>query len=463
MSYPSYHDADMRSSLLFCLALIGAMALNSPPAESQTSWPQFRGNSGGVAPDDRDLPERWGLDYNIAWVLDLPGRSWSSPIIWEDHVFVLAVTNVDGLDEGVKPVENYRARSLGGAMSNADVETASEPLQWVLYSFDFATGAIRWEAVLHTGIPPGTVHQKNSFAAETPVTDGQKVYVVLGDIGLFAVNFKGTVQWSVPLEWRPRRGWGPAASPVLHDGRLFFLNDNDAQSFIAAYDTDSGTELWRTNRDEPSNWATPYIWQHDIRTELITSGTRGVRSYTVDGNLLWQLTGMSSLVIPTPFARNGFLYINSGYVADSNRPVYAIRPGGSGNISLREGSTSNDYVVWSDPQLGSYNPSSLVYGDYYYTLLDRGILLCRDARTGLEAYPRQRISAGTLFTASPWAYNGKIFALSEDGDTYVIRAGPVFEVIGRNSLNEMALATPAVANGSVILRTASKLYRIGAP
>ncbi len=327
----------------------------------------------------------------------------------------------------------------------------------------FATGAIRWEAVLHTGIPPGTVHQKNSFAAETPVTDGQKVYVVLGDIGLFAVNFKGTVQWSVPLEWRPRRGWGPAASPVLHDGRLFFLNDNDAQSFIAAYDTDSGTELWRTNRDEPSNWATPYIWQHDIRTELITSGTRGVRSYTVDGNLLWQLTGMSSLVIPTPFARNGFLYINSGYVADSNRPVYAIRPGGSGNISLREGSTSNDYVVWSDPQLGSYNPSSLVYGDYYYTLLDRGILLCRDARTGLEVYPRQRISAGTLFTASPWAYNGKIFALSEDGDTYVIRAGPVFEVIGRNSLNEMALATPAVANGSVILRTASKLYRIGAP
>ena len=162
---------------------------------------------------------------------------------------------------------------------------------------------------------------------------------MLGDIGLFAVNFKGTVQWSVPLEWRPRRGWGPAASPVLHDGRLFFLNDNDAQSFIAAYDTDSGTELWRTNRDEPSNWATPYIWQHDIRTELITSGTRGVRSYTVDGNLLWQLTGMSSLVIPTPFARNGFLYINSGYVADSNRPVYAIRPGGSGNISLREGST----------------------------------------------------------------------------------------------------------------------------
>ena len=139
---------------------------------------------------------------------------------------------------------------------------------------------------------------------------------------------------------------------------------------------------------------------------------------------------MSSLVIPTPFAEDGLLYINSGYVADAHRPVYAIRPGASGDITLGEGSTSNDYVVWSDPQLGSYNPSSLVYGDYYYTLLDRGILLCRDARTGREVYPRQRISAGSLFTASPWAYNGKIFALSDDGDTYVIKAGPGFEVLG---------------------------------
>ena len=166
-------------------------------------------------------------------------------------------------------------------------------------------------------------------------------------------------------------------------------------------------------------------------------------------------------MIPTPFAEHGLLYINSGYVADSSRPVYAVRAGASGDITLGEGSTSNDYIVWSHPQLGSYNPSSLVYGDYHYTLLDRGILLCRDARTGREVYPRQRITAGTLFTASPWAYNGKIFALSEEGETFVIKAGPEFEVLGRNALNEMTLATPAVANDSVLLRTASKLYRIG--
>ena len=166
--------------------------------------------------------------------------------------------------------------------------------------------------------------------------------------------------------------------------------------------------------------------------------------------------------IPTPFAAHDLLFINSGYIADSTRPVYAVRAGASGDITLGEGSTSNDYIVWSHPQLGSYNPSSLVYGDYHYTLLDRGIMMCYDARTGQEVYPRQRVTAGTLFTASPWAYNGKIFALSEDGDTYVIKAGSEFEVLGRNSLDEMTLATPAIARGSIFLRTASKLYRISA-
>jgi outer membrane protein assembly factor BamB len=169
---------------------------------------------------------------------------------------------------------------------------------------------------------------------------------------------------------------------------------------------------------------------------------------------------MSSIHIPTPFSRHGLLYINSGYVADSTKPVYAIRPGASGDISLEDGATSNDFVVWSHATLGSYNPSSIVYGDHHYTLLDRGILLAHDAKTGKEVYSHQRITSGTLFTASPWAYNGKLSALSEDGDTFIIQAGREFKVLGRNSLDEMALATPAVANGSLFIRTASKLYRI---
>ena len=443
--------------------LMSVLALSmAAGASAQTNWPQFRGGVAGVVADDPALPERWGPDENIAWSIDIPGRAWSSPIVWGDHVFVLTVTRVTGgTDAQPMPIESYRARSLGGSMTGADVDREAEPLRWVLYDVDFESGEVRWERELHAAVPALTAHQKNTFASETPVTDGERVYVYLADVGLFAVDFEGGEAWSAPLEWLPRRNWGAAGSPVLHDGRLYVVNDNDERSWVAAFDAATGEEIWRTDRDEGTNWSTPFVWENDVRTELVTTGTGGVRSYSLDGELLWELHGMSSLVIPTPFADHGLLFINSGYIADTTRPVYAVRAGASGDISLGQGSTSNDYVVWSHPRLGSYNPSSLVYGDYHYTLLDRGILMCYDARTGQPVYPRRRVTAGTLFTASPWAYNGKIFALSEDGDTFVIRAGEDFEVLRRNSLgDEMTMATPAIARGSLFLRTASKLYRI---
>ena len=432
---------------------------------AQSNWPQFRGLGGGVIADTAAVPESWGPDENIAWRIDIPGRAWSSPIVWEEHVFVLTVmpaSSEDSLLQPVQPTETYRARSLGGSMTGADIVKPTDNLEWVLFDVDFDTGDERWRQTLHTAVPSMPTHSKSTFASETPVTDGDRVYVFLADIGLYAFDFFGNEVWSVDLEWVPRKDWGAASSPILHDGRLYVVNDSEAESYVAAYDAESGQELWRIAREEGTNWSTPFVWENDVRAELITTGTGGVRSYSLDGDLLCELHGMSSLVIPTPFSAHDLLFINSGYIADSNRPVYAIRAGASDDITLGEGSTSNDYIVWSHPQLGSYNPSSLVYGDYHYTLLDRGILMCYDARTGEEVYPRQRVTAGTLFTASPWAYNGKIFALSEDGDTYVIRAGSEFEVLGRNSLDEMTLATPAFARGSIFLRTASKLYRISA-
>jgi outer membrane protein assembly factor BamB len=345
-------------------------------------------------------------------------------------------------------------------MTGGDIVQPGDTLEWVLYDVDFETGETRWSQTLHSSVPSMPTHQKSTFASETPVTDGERVYVYLADIGLFAFDFQGNEEWSVPLDWVPRRDWGAASSPILHDGRIYIVNDSESQSYVAAYEASTGNEIWRTDRDEATNWSTPFVWENDVRTELVTTGRDGVRSYSMEGDVLWELHGMSSLVIPTPFAAHDLLFINSGYIADSHRPVYAVRAGAAGDISLGEGSTSNDYVVWSHPQLGSYNPSSLVYGDYHYTLLDRGILMVYDARTGVEVYPRKRVTAGTLFTASPWAYNGKIFALSEDGDTFVIKAGDEFELIGKNSLNEMTMATPAIARGSIFLRTASKLYRI---
>ena len=450
-----------RILLTFTIVMSGAVVSTL----AQSNWPQFRGLGGGVIADTEAVPESWGPDENIAWKIDIPGRAWSSPIVWEEHVFVLTVmpaSSEDSLLQPVQPTETYRARSLGGSMTGADIVKPTDNLEWVLFDVDFDTGDVRWRQTLHTAVPSMPTHSKSTFASETPVTDGDRVYVFLADIGLYAFDFSGNEVWSVDLEWVPRKDWGAASSPILHEGRLYVVNDSEAESYVAAYDAESGQELWRIAREEGTNWSTPFVWENDVRAELITTGTGGVRSYSLDGDLLWELHGMSSLVIPTPFAAHDLLFINSGYIADSNRPVYAIRAGASDDITLGEGSTSNDYIVWSHPQLGSYNPSSLVYGDYHYTLLDRGILMCYDARTGEEVYPRQRVTAGTLFTASPWAYNGKIFALSEDGDTYVIRAGSEFEVLGRNSLDEMTLATPAFARGSIFLRTASKLYRISA-
>ena len=437
--------------------LVGATVVE---VAGQENWPQFRGEAAGVIADDPSLPDSWGPEENVAWEVEVPGRGWSSPIVWGNHVFALTSTAVTGPEVPIQPVENYRARSLGGSMTAAYITEVDEPIHWVLYDIDFETGMVRWQQTLHTAVPSLPTHQKSTFASETPVTDGERVYVYLADIGLYALDFDGELVWSVAMDWLPRREWGAASSPVLYGDQLFVVNDNDQDSYVAAFDTATGEELWRTERDEGSNWSTPFVWQNDVRTEVVTTGQNGVRSYSLDGELLWSLSGMSSLVIPTPFSDHGLLYINSGYVADANRPVYAIRAGASGDITLTEGTSSNDYIVWSHPQLGSYNPSSIVYGDYHYTLLDRGILLCYDARTGQEVYPRQRITAGTLFTASPWAYNGKIFVLSEDGDTFVIQAGSEFEVLGRNSLDEMTLSTPAVARGSLIIRTATKLYRI---
>jgi hypothetical protein len=433
-------------------------------AFAEDAWPRFRGANAGVARDDPRLPDVWGPATNIIWKIDVPGRSWSSPVVWGDHIFVTTAINTVG-DDPLMAVSAYVARSGGGTMTFRDIAEPAAPHRWVLYDIDFRTGRIRWERELANAVPARSRHLKNSYATETPVTDGERVYAYFGHLGLFALDMEGTLLWSKPMRtYEMLTGFGTAKSPVMDDESVYIVDDNEEHSFIAAYDKVTGDERWRVDRDETSNWTTPYVWRNELRTEIVTAGTGGVRSYGVDGKLLWQLAGMSTFAVPSPFAVDGLLYVASGYTANPLRPTYAIRPGASGNITLKAGETNNAYIVWSHPALGPFHPSPLVYGGCYYTLHDRGFLTCNDPKTGREIYPRQRISVdATGFTASPWAYNGKIFALSEDGDTYVMQAGREFQVLGKNALNEMSLATPAVANGSLIIRTASKLYRIGKP
>jgi len=359
--------------------------LVSTIVSAEQEWPQFRGSKSGVAGDDPALPDTWSATTNVAWKIDMPGRGWSSPVVSGDHVFITAAVNTKGSEESLKPVPSYTPRSFGGPMSGQDIATSTDPHRWVLYDVDFNTGKIRWEQTIRTSVPSEPKHQKNSYASETPVTDGERVYAYFGNLGLFAFDMSGKPVWSKPMDsFKVRNGWWHAASPIIHRDRVYIVNDNDERSFIAAYDKKTGDEIWRTVREEGSNWTTPFVWENGLRTEIVTAGTKKVRSYDLNGKLLWEFSGMASIDIPTPLAAHGLLFITSGYPADPLRPAYAIRPGASGDISLKKGETSNAFIAWSHPTLGPYNPSPIVYGDYYYTLFDRGLFTCHDAKSGKE-------------------------------------------------------------------------------
>jgi outer membrane protein assembly factor BamB len=428
------------------------LSLFTSAAYAQDRWPQFRGTASTGVAEDPQLPDKWSATENVAWKTDIPGLGWSSPIVWGNNVFVTSVISAGDIEPPKKGLY------FGGERYGVP----KEEHRWMVYSVDMKTGKILWEREAHRSTPTSTRHLKNSYASETPVTDGERLYAYFGNLGLFCYDLKGNLLWKQMYEPRKTRfGWGTAASPVVHKDRIYIINDNDEKSFFAAYDKKTGKEIWKVEREIGTNWATPYVWENKRRTEIIVPATKVVRSYDLDGKALWELKGMSTIAIPTPFSKFDLLYIASGYVGDQHRPVYAIRPGASGDISLKEGETSNEYIAWYLRQGGPYNPSPIIYGDNYYTLYDRGFFTAHDAKTGKMVYDKVRIDpAAGAFTSSPWAYNGKIFCLSEDGDTFVIQAGAEYKLVGKNSLDEMCMATPAIAQGSLVIRTASKLFRI---
>ena len=432
-------------------AILAAVALT--PVQAEDNWPQFRGPEArgigwGVA-----VPDTWSATENVEWKTDIPGRGWSSPIVWENKVFVTTAINLDTAEDPKK-----------GLYFGGDRPTPDSVYQWRVICLDLETGDILWENQVHEAKPDTGIHLKNSFASETPVTDGERVYAYFGNIGVFCFDFDGTLVWD--RKFAPhaiRNNWGTAASPALHDGRIYIVDDNDEDSFLLALDAKTGVEIWQTDRDEKSNWATPYIWNNGQRTEIVTPGTGKVRSYDLDGNVLWTLEGMSSITIANPYEWAGLLFISSGYVGDqAHRPIYAIRPGAEGNISLVEDETRNQYIVWSQPMAAPYNPSTLIYEDLLYVLYDRGFLSCSSARDGMVLYEKERIPNGRRFTSSPWANDGKIFCLNEDGETFVFKAGPEFELLHTNTLAEddMGMATPAIVGDRLLLRTSARIYSI---
>ncbi len=438
------------------VVIAGMVIAVASTLSAQEHWPQFRGPGATGVSDSATFPEKWSTTENVAWKCDLPGRSWSSPVVWGDKVFVTSVINTGDSEEIKK-----------GLYFGGDRPKPSEANhQWRVYCLSLDSGKILWEEQVHEGVPQAAIHLKSSYASETAVTDGQRVYFCFGNLGIFCFDLDGQAVWQHRLTPQETRyGWGTAASPVLHDGRLYYCFDNEVQSYLVALDAATGKEIWQTLRDEKSNWATPYVWVNPQRTEIVVPGTGQVRSYDLNGQLLWSLTGMSSITIATPYAVDDLLYVSSGYVMDPLRPVYAIRPGAKGDISLRDGETANEFIAWCQTKAAPYNPSTLVYKDRLYALYDRGTVAVFDSKSGVEIYGPERLPNGRAFTTSPWASRDRIYLLNEDGVTFVLKAGDDFDLLHTNELAEddMGMASPALVGDRLLIRTAARIYCIKSP
>lgn len=462
--------------LLRQAGLVCAVLLVSPIIHGQDiAWPQFRGPESNPVGTHARLAERWSKTENVEWSQEIPGRGWSSPIVTGDKVYLTTVTTegkskppqigteysneyVAELQKQGLPMEKILER-----VAERDIEMPNEVmLHYFLYCLNLKSGKVEWHKEFYAGHPPGGRHRKNSFTSESPVTDGKFVYVYVANLGLWAFDLNGKQAWTTPLEANPiYLDFGTGSSPALAGNLLVIVNDNEKQQYIAAFDKQTGKQVWRTNREigpkgRRSAWVTPFVWRHALRTEIVAVGPGEVVSYDLTGKELWRMSGMSAAPIPMPFAYDGLLYIDGGRGA----ALVALRPGAVGDISLGKDQTSNEFIVWSQARGGTYLPSPLAYEGGIYVLTETGILTRFDAKTGKQTYKTRIDPAATAFTTSPWAYNGKLFCLSEEGQTFVITTGEKFQLLHVNELDDMAQASPALVGERLLIRTEHRLYSI---
>ncbi len=449
----------MRIATLFAVACLITAVVS--PAHAQ-HWPQFRGEGGDGQSTNAKHPDEWSADEHVAWKTRIPGVGWSQPIVWGDKVFV--TTAVADKQQRPKPGDWSPGDGVGGL--SLFIGSIRKPpnveYRWKVLCLDLAAGNIVWEQTAHTGKPTIPVHPNNSYATETPVTDGDRVIAYFGPAGVHCYDFSGKLLWSTELgSYAMQMDWGTASSPVLHGEHVFVQCDNDKQSFLVALDKRTGDEVWRADRDEKSNWCTPHIWRNEQRTELVAGGGNKVRSYEpATGKLLWEMAG-SGRCTPSPVGDEKLLYVTSADRMTGQRSILAaIRPGASGDISLEARSTSSDFVAWS-VRAGSGVASPLQIDNCLYLFEQQsGIIRCLDSQTGKQHY-RQRIPNAAGVTASPWASGGKVFCLDQSGQTYVLSVGPELKVLATNKLNDdLFWSSPAVAGDALLLRGIDYLYCI---
>jgi outer membrane protein assembly factor BamB len=422
------------------------------------NWPQFRGPGATGVVEGPARPVTWDApkSVNVRWKTAIPGLSHASPVVWGDKVFV-----VTAITSGAKDETRY---GLFGDV----VPVKDDPKHtWKVYALDKSTGKILWERVAFEGMPKVKRHPKSTHADSTPVTDGKYLVVNFGSHGLYAYDLNGKLKWKQDLGvldagwfYDADYQWEYGSSPIIYKNMVIVQADIQKNSFIAAYDLKTGKELWKTPREEIPSWGTPTVYEGKLRAELITTGPKAVRGYDpATGKELWRLGPMSEITTPTPIVAHDLIFVTSGY--PPVQPIYAIKPGANGDISLKDGKDSNEFIAWSKPRGGPYMPTPIVYGDLLYTCSIQGVLVAYNALTGERVYQERLGGGGGAFTASPVASEGKIYLASEDGDVFVVKAGAKYELLAKNPVGEVMMATPAISDGMVIVRTVSHLYAFG--
>ncbi len=442
----------MRAKVLALAAGLPLLILAAMAAD----WPQFRGPGASGVGDGAKPPVHWDASKgtNIVWTAEIPGLANSSPVVWGDRVFITTAISSDAK-------QTFRT----GLYGDTDPVADSSPHKWKVLALDKKTGKILWEQTAHEGVPKTKWHPKSSQASPSPVTDGTVVVAYFGSEGLYAYSTEGKLLWKkdVGLQnagwfFDPDSEWGAASSPVVYRHTVILQCDRQKDSFIAAFDLKDGKELWRTARAEIPSWGTPTIVQDKVHTEVATNGTKAIRGYDAGtGKQLWTLGPNSEVTCTTPVSSHGLIFVTAGY--PPVQPIYAIKVGSSGDLTLKDGKESSTAIAWSKQRGGVYLPSTIVYGEHLYTVGNNGILTAYAAKTGTRVY-QQRVGEGGSFVASPIAAGGKLYITGEDGDVYVVKAGPQYELLAKNTIGEPALATPALAGDLLIVRGARHLFAI---
>ena len=441
----------IRCALAVCL-IAGGM-FSSPltrAAGKEKNWPQWRGPASQGISEETNLPTEWSSTKNVQWKTPIEGRGHSSPIVWDNRIFL--TTSIEG--PVVPDHKAYKHVIKNEEFKHPDWVGSDHSYTFKVVCVDADKGKILWEKVAYDGPVFDHRHRRNTYASPTAATDGHYVYAFFGSEGIYCYDFKGNLVWKQALGGIPQLGMGAGASPVIYENLVIVTADQDMgdTSYITALDKKTGKPVWKTARSNHASWATPVLVKTAKRTELIVSGSETIVSYDpATGTEYWKCKGVESHAIPTPVVSGDIAIFSAGSQA---KRAMAIRLGGSGDI------TDSPNVLWKYAKGTAYVPSPILYGDYVYLMTDAGLLTCLDAKTGEVKYEGSRVPIPTKFMGSPVAFDGKILLTSEDGDTFVLKAGPTYEVLGTNSLGEPIYASPALSQGRIFIRGEKNLYCI---